>query len=37
MPTTLLVSADGRIVARHTGRITQDELRDLIDGKLLGG
>jgi thiol-disulfide isomerase/thioredoxin len=30
MPSTFLVSPDGRIVAKHGGPLTADELRDLI-------
>jgi thiol-disulfide isomerase/thioredoxin len=36
MPTTVLVSADGDVVASHTGALTANELRAMIDDKLLG-
>lgn len=35
MPTTLVVKADGTIVARHTGALTTEQLRDLVN-KALG-
>ena len=34
MPTTLLVDADGIIRLRHTGPVTEDQLRDLIEAHL---
>jgi thiol-disulfide isomerase/thioredoxin len=36
MPTTVLVSADGDVVASHTGALEASELRAMIDDKLLG-
>jgi thiol-disulfide isomerase/thioredoxin len=37
MPTTVLVNADGRIVAQHTGALTRADLDALIGQHLLGG
>jgi thiol-disulfide isomerase/thioredoxin len=36
MPTTVLVDADGRVVARHTGALTRADLEALLDQHLLG-
>jgi thiol-disulfide isomerase/thioredoxin len=35
LPTTALVTADGRVVRVHTGELTADELRTMIDEELL--
>lgn len=34
MPTTVLVTADGRIADRHTGELSAEDLRALIDAEL---
>lgn len=36
LPTTILVAADGEIVATRTGEVTSDELKTMI-GRLVGG
>jgi cytochrome c biogenesis protein CcmG, thiol:disulfide interchange protein DsbE len=35
MPTTVLVTAEGRVVETHTGQLTSGELTELIDAELL--
>jgi cytochrome c biogenesis protein CcmG, thiol:disulfide interchange protein DsbE len=35
MPSTFLVSADGRVVASHPGKLTADQLRELVGEHLL--
>lgn len=35
MPTTIFLDADGQVVRRHSGRITADELRQIIEQDLL--
>jgi peroxiredoxin len=37
MPTTVLVDADGRVVAQHTGALTRADLEALIGQHLLEG
>lgn len=37
MPTTVLVDARGRVVARHAGALTDAQLEALVEDRLLGG
>jgi thiol-disulfide isomerase/thioredoxin len=37
MPTTVLVDADGRVVAQHTGALTRADLEAIVDRHLLEG
>jgi hypothetical protein len=37
MPTTVLVDADGRVVAQHTGALTRADLEALVGQHFLGG
>lgn len=37
MPTTVLVDADGRVVAHHTGALTRADLEALLDQHFFGG
>lgn len=36
MPTTVFITADGRIAGRHTGELTETDLRDALEDLLRG-